>query len=145
MSSPLGPATPMADDEPMTSLGQINGVADRFFATIERADGEALAALWSDGAVVWGQDGGRDRDKTGGLKVIEWFVDATDDRRYEVLDRQFFAGGFLEQHDIHATAKDGTPLSFLACLVFKAGAGGLITRIEENLDPVDMAALTQAG
>ena len=81
MSSPLGPATPMADDEPMTSLGQINGVADRFFATIERADGEALAALWSDGAVVWGQDGGRDRDKTGGLKVIEWFVDATDDRR----------------------------------------------------------------
>ena len=43
------------------------------------------------------------------------------------------------------SAKDGTPLSFLACLVFKAGAGGLITRIEENLDPVDMAALTQAG
>jgi ketosteroid isomerase-like protein len=131
---------------PMTSSPvQINDVADRFFATIERGDGDALDALWADDAVVWRQGGGRERDKPRGLKVIQWFVDATADRRYEVLDRQLFDGGFLQQHNVHAHTKDGTPLSFRACLVIKVGADGLITRIDEYLDPADLAALSQAS
>ena len=129
----------------MTNPGQINDVADGFFAAIERGDGTALAALWADDIVVWRQGGGRERDKPRGLKVIEWFVGATADRRYEVLDRQLFDGGFLQQHNVHAHAKDGTPLSFRACLVIRVGADGLITRIDEYLDPADLAPLAQAG
>ena len=130
---------------PMTDPDQINDVAERFFTTIERGDGEALAALWADDVVVWRQGGGRERDKPRGLKVIEWFVEATADRRYEILDRQVFDGGFVQQHNVHASARGGTPLTFRACLVVKVGADGLITRIDEYLDPADLAALTQAG
>ena len=135
---------PVADGEPMTPA-QLSDLADRMFGAIERGDVTALAALWSDDIMVWRQGGGRERDKPRGLKVIEWFVDSTAGRRYEVLDRQFFDGGFLQQHIVHATAKDGTPLSFRACLVVKVGDGGLITRIDEYLDPADLATLTQAG
>ena len=122
---------------------QINDVADRLFATIERGDGEALAAMWADDIVVWRQGGGRERDKPRGLKVIEWFVGATADRRYEVLDRQLFDGGFVQQHNLHASGNYGTPLTFRACLVVKVGADGLITRIDEYLDPSDLAALVR--
>ena len=127
----------------MTNSGEIKSVADRFFAAIEHGDGEALAALWADDIVVWRQGGGRERDKARGLKVIEWFVDVTADRRYEVLDRQLFDGGFVQQHNVHASGRDGTPLTFRACLVVKVGADGLITRIDEYLDPADLAVLTE--
>ena len=117
--------------------------ADKLFAAIERGDLDALAALWSDDIVVWRQGGGRERDKPRALKVIEWFVGATADRRYEVLDRQVFDGGFLQQHVVHATDRAGAPLSFRAALVVKVGADGLISRIDEYLDPADLAPLAQ--
>ena len=129
----------------MRSPVQLSQIADLMFAAIERGDISALAALWSDDITVWRQGGGRERDKPRALKVIEWFVGATADRRYEVLDRQIFDGGFVQQHDVQAAGADGTPLTFRACLVVKVGADGLITRIDEYLDPADLAALSQAG
>lgn len=120
----------------------LNETADRLFAAIERGDGPGLAALWSEDIAVWRQGGGRERDKARGLKVIEWFVDSTADRRYEVLDRQVFDGGFFQQHNVHATTRAGAPLSFRACLIVRVGTDGLISRIDEYLDPADLAALT---
>lgn len=120
---------------------QLNTVADRLFSAIEDGDCDALAALWSDDIVVWRQGGGRERDKAHGLKVIEWFVGATSQRRYEVLDRRIFDGGFVQQHIVQATAQDGRPLQFRACLVVAVSPAGLITRIDEYLDPADLASL----
>ena len=119
----------------------MNEIADRLFTTIERGDGPGLAALWSEDIVVWRQGGGRERDKARGLKVIEWFVESTADRRYEVLDRQTFDGGFFQQHIVHATTRAGAPLTFRACLIVRVEADGLITRIDEYLDPADLAPL----
>ena len=120
---------------------QNNEVADRMFAAIEDGDGARLADLWSDDVTVWRQGGGAVRDKARALKVIAWFVDSTTDRRYEVLDRQVFGGGFVQQHTVRATDSGGAPLSFRACLVVKVNPEGLITRIDEYLDPADLAPL----
>ena len=127
----------------MTADLTLNDVANRMFDAIQRGEVGALAALWSDDVTVWRQGGGRDRDKQRALKVIEWFVDATVDRRYEVLDRQLFDGGFVQQHNVHASAKNGTPLTFRACLLVKVDSDGLVTRIDEYLDPADLALLMQ--
>jgi ketosteroid isomerase-like protein len=116
-------------------------IADRMFFAIEVGDGATLAGLWSDDVTVWRLGGGPARDKARALKVIAWFVDSTTDRRYEVLDRQVFLGGFVQQHTVHAADTTGTPLSFRACLVVKVSVDGLITRIDEYLDPADLAPL----
>ena len=116
-------------------------LADRMFAAIEVGDGATLAGLWSDDVTVWRLGGGPARDKARALKVIAWFVESTTDRRYEVLDRQVFVGGFVQQHTVHAADTTGTPLSFRACLVVKVSVDGLITRIDEYLDPADLAPL----
>lgn len=130
----------MTDDEPMTSA-ELDDLAEGMFGAIERGDVAALAALWSENVTVWRLGGGRERDKPRALKVIEWFVDTTADRRYEVLDRQVFDGGFVQQHIVHATTGTGAPLAFRACLVVRA-ADGLVTRIDEYLDPADLTPLT---
>ena len=118
-----------------------NDIADRMFAAIEDGDGATLAALWSDSVTVWRQGGGPVRDKPRALKVIAWFIDSTTDRRYEVLDRQIFDGGFVQQHVVHARDSGGAPLAFRACLVVRVNPDGLITRIDEYLDPADLAPL----
>lgn len=122
-------------------------VADQMFRAIEDGDAPRLAALWSDDITVWRQGGGRERDKPRALKVIEWFVDSTSRRHYEVLDRQFFPGGFVQQHIVNATTTDGAALSFRACLVVKVAADGLVRRIDEYLDPADLEPLmrTRSG
>lgn len=119
---------------------EIAAIAEQMFTAIEQGDLDALSAMWSDDVVVWRLGGGRERDKPRALTVIRWFVDNTAGRRYEVLERQVFDGGFVQQHLVHAAAKDGTPVTFRACLVVKV-ANGLVTRIDEYLDSADLAAL----
>jgi hypothetical protein len=98
--------------------------------------------LWTDDVVVWRLGGGRERDKARALKVIDWFMSATSDRRYEVLDRRIFEDGFVQQHILHAIIGDGTAIALRVCMVIKVGPTGLITRIDEYLDPADLAPLT---
>lgn len=119
----------------------LGDLADRLFATIEQGDGEALAAMWADDIVVWRQGGGRERDKPRALSVIGWFVGATADRRYEVLDREVFDTGFVQQHMLHATSRAGEKVALRVCMVVKLGEDGLIRRIDEYLDPADLAPL----
>jgi len=130
----------MPDDGPMTPT-EVAVIADRMFAAIEHGDVAALAGMWSDDVVVWRLGGGREREKSRALGVIEWFVANTADRRYDVLDRQLFDGGFVQQHVVHATAHNGTPVTLRACLIVRVGGDGLIIRIDEYLDSADLAAL----
>ena len=115
-------------------------VADRLFGAIERGDTALVEELWDDDIVVW-KVADRDRDRERALRVIAWFVDRTTDRRYEVLDRQFFDGGFVQQHILHADGRSGGSISMRVGIVIKVGANGLIRRIDEYFDPAEIAPL----
>ena len=118
-------------------------VADRLFGAIERGDTALVEQLWDDDIVVW-KVADRDRDRERALRVIAWFVDRTTDRRYEILDRQFFDGGFVQQHILHADGRTGASIAMRVCIVIKLGTDGLITRIDEYFDPAAMAPLLSA-
>lgn len=119
----------------------VDQIADDMFAAVERGDIAALGAMWSDNVTVWRLGGGGARDKNRALKVLDWFVGATRERRYELLDREVFDGGFVQQHVLHATTHAGGTLSLRVCMVVKVATSGLITRIEEYLDPAELAPL----
>jgi len=125
----------------MPTHAQIVDTADQLFAAIADGDADAVTALWSDGVTVWHTGDERDSDKARALKVIRWYVGATTYRRYEVLDRQVFDGGFVQQHILHCTNLGGEQLALRVCLVVKIGDDGLIRRIDEYLDPADLAPL----
>ena len=116
-------------------------VAERLFAAIEEGDAAAVAALCDDDVLVWKSAEPEDQIKKRALRVIFWFMDTTTERRYEILDRQFFDGGFVQQHILHATGRNGGSIQMRVCIVIKVGADGLISRIDEYFDPAAIAPL----
>ena len=119
----------------------LSNTADRLFGAIERGAYPDIAALWADDVTVWHSGDAADNDRDLALKVIRWFLRSTTSRRYEILDRQFFDGGFVQQHILHADATHGASIELRVCIVIRVGADGLITRIDEYFDPAEMAPL----
>ena len=118
-------------------------VADRMFSAIEAGDHPAVAATWAHDVAVWHSGDEADNDRVRALKVIHWFLDVTTTRRYEILDRQVFDGGLVQQHVLHADGTGGGSIALRVCIVIKVTADGAITRIDEYFDPADMAPLMQ--
>ena len=125
------------------SVVDTEAVADRLFQAIKHSDIATVEQLWDDDVVVW-KVADRERDGERALRVIAWLVNATTDRRYEVLDRQFFSGGFVQQHILHANGRNGGSISMRVCIVIKVGADGLINRIDEYFDPAEIAPLLES-
>ena len=125
----------------MPAVDTITDVADRLFAAIERSDTAAVRQMWSEDIAVWKSAEPEDQAKERALKVITWFIDTTTERRYEILDRQFFDDGFVQQHILHATGRNGGSISMRVCIVIKVGADGLISRIDEYFDPREVEPL----
>jgi ketosteroid isomerase-like protein len=119
----------------------VEDVADRLFTAIERGDAATVEALWADDVAVWKSAEPEHQDKKRALRVISWFMGITTSRRYEVLDRRFFDGGFVQQHVLHATGKAGGSISMRVCIVITVGAHGLITTIDEYFDPAELQPL----
>ena len=116
-------------------------VADRLFAAIESGDADTVEKMWDDDVLVWKSAEPEDQVKTRALRVIFWFMETTTERRYEILDRQFFHDGFVQQHILHATSRKGGSIALRVCIVIKLGANGLITKIDEYFDPAELEPL----
>jgi ketosteroid isomerase-like protein len=130
---------------PASSTETVLDAANRLFTAIERSDVAAVDAMWSNDIAVWRVGSQRDDDKARAMRVIDWFIGATTQRRYEILDRQLFddgsARGFVQQHILHATGHAGQSISLRVCIVIRVGTGGLIERIDEYFDPAGIAPL----
>ena len=125
----------------VTESGVLVDVADRLFEAIAHSDIVTVKQLFSEEVLVWHSGDTRDSAKERAARIIDWFINATTSRRYEVLDRQFFDGGFVQQHILHADGRNGTSIHMRVCIVIKVGTAGLITRIDEYFDPAEMAPL----
>lgn len=130
---------------PASSTETVIDAANRLFTAIERSDVAAVDAMWSNDIAVWRVGSRRDDDKARAMRVIDWFIGATTQRHYEILDRQLFddgsARGFVQQHILHATGHVGQSISLRVCIVIRVGTDGLIERIDEYFDPAGIAPL----
>lgn len=119
----------------------IDTAADQLFAAIERGDEAALAGMFDDGVAVWRTGARSDDDKARALRVLHWFIDVTEQRSYEILDRQVFPDGFVQQHILHAAGRHGKTIALRVCIVIKLTSDALISRVDEYFDPAGMAPL----
>jgi ketosteroid isomerase-like protein len=130
---------------PIATAEVVVDTADRLFTAIVKGDKAAVDRLWSDDIAVWRVGASRDNDKARALRVIDWFITVTAERRYEILDRQLFddgsISGFVQQHVLHATGHAGQSISMRVCIVIRVGTNGLIDRIDEYFDPTEIAPL----
>ncbi|KAA1251169.1 DUF4440 domain-containing protein [Mycobacterium simiae] len=133
---------------PALTAEAIAEVADQLFAAIENSDRAAVDRMWSDDIVVWRVGARRDNDKARALRVIDWLISVTTERRYQLLDRQIFGpvsggpgAGFVQQHVLRATGRAGQSIALRVCIVIKLNAQGRINRIDEYFDPAELAPL----
>ena len=125
----------------MPAAEAVVDVADDLFAAIERSDESRLDELLGDDVAVWRAAAQRDDDKERAMKVLRWFIRVTAERHYEVLDRRLFADGFVQQHVLHATGRNGGVIALRVCIVIKVTDDKLISRIDEYFDPADLAPI----
>ena len=128
-----------------TDTGTIDDVANALFTAIEQGDTATIEALFDDDVAVWHAGDRRDNDRARALRVLDWFISSTTERRYDIFDRQFFSSdsglGFVQQHLLHAVGTNGASIALRVCIVIKVGTNNLISRIDEYFDPADMTAL----
>ena len=60
-------------------------MADQLFTAIERSDVAMLNRLFNDDVAVWRVGAHRDNDKERALRVLDWFINVTTERRYQIL------------------------------------------------------------
>jgi ketosteroid isomerase-like protein len=126
----------------MPAAETVVDLADALFAAIELGDEPWLDNLFAGDIAVWRAGAQCDDNKACALTVLRWFIRVTAERRYEVLDRQLFADGFVQQHILHATGRNGGSIALRVCIVIKLGANQLINRIDEYFDPADLTPIT---
>jgi ketosteroid isomerase-like protein len=102
---------------------------DELFAAVQAGDIDTVASLYAEDVAVWHNLTGQVQAKAENLDLL----------RYEVLERQVFAGGAVQRHVIHGTA-NGADLNAQVCIVFHL-RDGLIAEIFEYLDAGAVSAV----
>jgi ketosteroid isomerase-like protein len=114
-------------------------IASEFFAAIERGDLDAVRELYSPEAEIWHNVTNRSQTREENLALLRFFTGRVSERRYEVLSREFFQGGFVQRHILHGKLASGDLIAAPVCLVIHV-SNGKIDRLFEYLDPATVRA-----
>lgn len=117
-------------------------LAQRFFAASSAGNTEAMAALCSDRILVQ-QNGGDALGLTALLGFAAAVKAAAPDFRYENAIRYDTGTGFVEEHDVRGTVKDGSAFKVAVCVVATVEDGRIAT-MHEYLDTAAARPLVEA-
>jgi ketosteroid isomerase-like protein len=118
-------------------------LARSLFDAIERGDVDAVAAAYADDVVVWHNTDRQAGTKADNLKVLSGFVRGVPTRRYEERRLAATPTGFVQQHVLKATLRNGAQVELPACIVCEV-RDGKITRLDEYFDSAHLAAFAAA-
>jgi hypothetical protein len=98
--------------------------------------GDAFVASMASGAVIWHNHDRKDVDARDNMAAVNMLSQIVDDIATESRLCTPIEGGFLYQYVTRGTVKaNGNPFEMQNCLVVHTDADGLITRIDEYVDP----------
>jgi ketosteroid isomerase-like protein len=115
-------------------------LADRLMAAIERSDVAATSACYRPDARIWHNFDGIEQSVDENMRSLAWMDKRLSKRKYEIVARHAFAGGFVQQHVLTGTLNNGAAFRMPACIVVQV-RDGLIARLEEYLDTAHSKAL----
>lgn len=118
----------------MLGQNRTEAIADRFFAAVENGDLDAVTALYHPDIRVWHSRDEADTDLEQNAELLRMFFARVSNRRYEIVRRHVFDGGFVQEHVTHGTMADGSVMRLPVCFLCHIGEDGRITRIAEYLD-----------
>ena len=124
----------------MDAANDMNVLADRVMRAIEQGDAETVAACYAPDARIWHNFDGLEQTVEENLRTLRWIGKRLQNRRYEIVSRRAFDGGYVQQHVLHGTLNNGEAFRMPACLIVTV-RDGRIVRLEEYLDSAHTKAL----
>lgn len=113
----------------------VERAADRFFALSAARDWDGIRGVIADDMLAWGSGGTTRQRFVDAIPAIDQMHERLGDWEYRDVRRVLGEDGFCEQHTVRFTRSDGKVREFAACVVATVGADGLITSLDEYIDP----------
>jgi ketosteroid isomerase-like protein len=124
---------PLSDDEKLD-------IARRFGEASRSNDADAYRALCAPGAVTWHNFDDLEVSTDHTVKTIAWLHRTVTDLDWTDVALAPTPTGFVSQMVMTGTAPGG-PLEVRTCVVVTLTSDGLVSRVEEYLDPNQTAVL----
>lgn len=115
-------------------------LARHFMKTLEAGDVAAARACLSPDAGVWHNFDDVTQTVDQNTAVLAWMMRKSKRRTYEITRLEEIEGGYLQQHILRIETLAGEQIAMPACVIVSV-KDGVITRIEEYLDPAAVAKL----
>ena len=125
----------------MSQADDMNMLADRVMRAIERNDHKTVEECYAPDARIWHNFDGVEQTVAENLKTLAWIDGRLKNRKYEIVSRRMFDGGYVQQHVLHGTLTNGMPFAMPACLIVTV-TDGRIARLEEYLDTAQTKPLS---
>jgi len=117
----------------MTSRESMQRIADRFFAAIEAVDCATLDAIYTPDAVIWHNYDNVEQPRDDNIAMLANFRTMFKSFRYADIRREFFDGGFVQQHVCKGVKANGDSFEVPNCMVVTM-RGEQIARIDDYFD-----------
>ena len=106
-------------------------------------NGDAFVASMAPGAVIWHNHDRKDVDAIDNMAAVNMLSQIVEDLETETRLCTPIDGGFLYQYVTRGKVRaNGNPFEMQNCLIVHTNADGLITRIDEYVDPTVGAQLS---
>jgi ketosteroid isomerase-like protein len=116
--------------------------AKRFFDAIEQGDVAAVRDSYTPDVGIWHNFDDKVQTREENVATLTAMVARIGDRSYDERQVEVFDGGFLQQHVLRGTRKDGSRVSLPACIICRM-RDGKIARLDEYLDSAHVALFRQ--
>ncbi len=124
----------------MSNSTDTNALADRIMRAIEQSDVETITACYAPDACIWHNFDGKEQSVDENLRTIRWIDKRLKNRKYQIVSRHSFDGGYVQQHVLTGTLNNGQDFRMPACLIVTV-RDGRIARLEEYLDSAHTQSL----
>ena len=116
--------------------------AKRFFDAIEQGDIDTVRDSYTPDVGIWHNFDDKVQSREENVATLTGMVARISDRSYDERRVEVFDGGFLQQHVLRGTRKDGSRVSLPACIICRL-RDGKIARLDEYLDSAHVALFRQ--
>jgi ketosteroid isomerase-like protein len=120
----------------------VRAFAKRFFDAIEQGDVATVADSYTPDVGIWHNFDDKVQTREENVATLTGMVARISDRSYADRRLEVFDGGFVQQHVLWGTRKDGSRVSLPACLICRM-RDGKIARIDEYIDSAHVAVFRQ--
>jgi ketosteroid isomerase-like protein len=123
-------------------MDDIAALAKRFFDGLEQGNIAILREVYAPNVKIWHNTDGLEQTLEDNEATLTGFIERIPKRQYANRRVHTFPGGFVQQHTLKGTRKDGKEVALDAVIICKV-ENGKVTRLDEYFDSAAVARFRQ--